>query len=76
MIKSDDKNSQVSNLVDRCNEETLISLLSNLFATLFASILKTSIIVPSSKFVTRLKDIIVKQLTEMIQSFALFVYTI
>lgn len=60
MIKSDKKNSQVSNLVDRYDEKALISLPPNLSALLLASTFKSPIAVPSSNLVTRLEDTNVK----------------
>ncbi len=76
MVKSDKKNNQVSNLVDRCDEEALISSPPNPSAPLPASTFKPSIAVPSSNLVTRSEDTNVKQLTEMMQSLAISVRTI
>ena len=76
MVKSDEKNSQVSDLVDRYDEEALISSPPNPSAPLPASTFKLPIAVPSSNLITRSEDTNVKQLTEIMQSLALSVHTI
>lgn len=53
MIKSDGKNSYVSNLVDRYDEKALISSLSNPSASLLAPNFKLFIAVFCSHFATR-----------------------
>ena len=76
MVKSNEKNSQVSNLVDGCDEEILISSLPNLSTSLPTSTFKPSIAVSSFNLVTRSEDTNVKQLTEMMQNLALSVRAI
>ena len=75
MVKSDENNSQVNDLVDRCDEEAFISSPPNSSAPLPASTFKPPIAALSSSFVTKSKDKNVKQLTEMMQSLALSVRT-
>ena len=60
MVKSNKKNSQVSDLVDRCDKEILISSPLNLSTPLFASTFKPFITIPSSNLVTRLENTNVK----------------
>lgn len=56
MLKSDERNSQVSNLVDKCNEEALINSLSN-SSTLFSdSTFKFLVAAASTNIIAKLKD--------------------
>ena len=71
MVKSDKKNSQISNLMDKQNEQALISSSSNSFVPFLASTFKLLIIVLSSNLVTRSENTNHKQLTEIMQSLAL-----
>lgn len=60
MVKSKKKNNQVSNQVDRWDEEALISSLPNPFTPLFTSIFKFPIAVPSFNLITRSENINIK----------------
>lgn len=70
MIKSDKKNSQVSELVDRYHKKVLISSPPNPPLSFLASSFKSFITITSSNFMTKLDDEKIKQLTEIIQSLA------
>lgn len=76
MVKSDKRNSQVSNLVDRYDKEALISLLPNPSASFPSSIFKPFIVFTSSNFLTRIENKNIKRLTKMMQSLVLSVWTI
>ena len=76
MVRSDEKNSQVSDLVDRCDQEALISSPPNAFAPLPASTFRPPVAASGANSVTKSEDKSVKQLTEMMQSLALSVRTI
>ena len=76
IIKSDKNNSQVSNLVDRCDKKAFLSSPPNSFVLFPTSTFKPLIIVLSSDFVARSEDKNVKQLTEMMQSLAFLVRTL
>lgn len=66
IIKSDKKNSQVSNLVNRCDEEVFISFSPNAFAPFSDSIFKPFIAASSANFITKPEDKNIKQLTKII----------
>lgn len=66
MIKSDERNSQISNLVDICDKETLIDLPSNPSIPLPSSTFKSSITFSGTNFAARSEDTNVRQLIEMI----------
>lgn len=72
----DKKNSQVSSLVDRCNQEALINFPPNVFVSLLASIFLPPVAAANINVVSKSEDKNVKELTEMIQSLALLVHTI
>ena len=76
MVRLDEKNSQVSDLVDRCDEEALISSPPNAFVPLSDSTFKSPIAASSTHSVTQPEDRNDKKLTEMMQSLALSVRTI
>lgn len=76
MVRSDEKNNQVSDLVDRCDEEALISSSSNAFAPLLDSTFKPPVAASSANSVAKPEDKNVQQLTEMMQSLALSVRTL
>lgn len=75
-FRADEKNSQVSDLMDRCDEEVLISSPPNASAPLPNSTFKPSVAAPGANLVTKSEDKNVKKLTEMMQSLALSVRTI
>lgn len=52
MIKSDKKNSQVNNLINKYNKKVLINSPQNLFALLFISTFSPYMAVPNSHLVT------------------------
>lgn len=56
IVKSNKRNSQVSDLVNRCDEEALISSSTNPSAPVFSSTFKSSITVLTSNFAVRPKD--------------------
>ena len=66
MVKFDKKNSQITNLVDKCDKKALISLPSNPSIPLLTSTFKLLIAVPSFNLVIRSEDTNVKQITKMI----------
>ena len=76
MVKSDEKNSQVSDLVDRCDDEAFISSPPSIFAILLDSIFRPPVAAFGANLITQLEDKSVKQLTQMMQSLVLFVHTI
>ena len=76
MVRSDEKNSQVSDLVDRCDEEALISSPPSISAPLPDSTFRPPVAASGANSVTKSDDKSVKQLTEMMQSLALSVRTI
>lgn len=76
MVKSDEKYCQVSNPIDRYNEEAMINSLPNPFVILSDSIFKPFVASLFTNFITKLEDKNIKQLTEMIQSLVLSIYTI
>ena len=71
MVRSNEKNSQVGDLVDKCDEEALISFLSSISALLPNSTFKPFIAVSGANLVTKSDDKTIKQLTEMMQSLIL-----
>lgn len=71
MVGSDEKNSQVSDLVDRYEEEALISFPLSIFQPLPNFTFRSHIATSGTNFVTKSKDKSVKQLTKMIQNLAL-----
>lgn len=75
MVKSDENNSQVSNLVDKYDKEAFISSPPNLSTPLLTSTFKPLIAVPSSNFVAKSEDKNIKQLTEMMHSLAFLIHT-
>lgn len=76
MVISDKKNSQVSNLVIGYDQEALIGSPLNVFASLLASTILSPVAVLNTNVVSKSEDKNIKELTEMIQSLALLVYTI
>lgn len=76
MRRLDKKNSQVSSLVDRCNQEALINYPPNVFTFLLTSIFLPLVAAANINMVSKSEDKNVKELTEMIQSLALLVHTI
>lgn len=76
MVRSDEKNSQVSNLIDKCDQKALISSPPNAFAPLPASTFKPPVAVTNTNLVTKSEDKNVKELTEMMQSLAFLVRTL
>lgn len=76
MVKSDKRNSQVSDLVDRYDKEALISLPPNPSASFPSSIFKPFIAFTSSNFLTSPKNKNIKRLIEMMQSLVPSVWTI
>ena len=76
MVRSDEKNSQVSDLVDRCDQEALIGSPPNAFAPLPASTFLPPVAAANTNVVSKSEDKNVKELTEMMQSLALSVRTI
>lgn len=76
MVKLDEKNSQDSDLVDRCDKETFISSSPNAFALFSDSTFKPPVATSSADSVIKPEDKNVKQLTEIMQSLALSVRTI
>lgn len=75
-MRSDRKNSQVSDLVDRCDQEPFISSLPNAFISLSTSTFLPSIIATNTNIVSKSKDKNVKELIKMMQSLTLLVRTI
>lgn len=65
IIKFNKKNSQVSNLVDRCDKDALISSTPNPFTPLPNSIFKPPVTNSATNFIIKLEDKNVKQLIEM-----------
>ena len=76
IVKSDEKNIQVSNLIDRYDKEALINSLSNSSASLLDSTFKSLVATFTVNFVAKSEDKNIKQLTEMMQSLALSICTI
>lgn len=76
MVRSDEKNSQASDLVDRYDEEAFISSPPNAFAPLPDSTFKPPVTASSTDSATKPEDKNVKQLTKMMQSLALSVSSI
>lgn len=76
MVKSDKKNSQVSDLVDRCDEEILFSSPSYLFILLSTSTFNSPKAIPSSNLITKSKNTNIKYLTKIMPSLVLFFYSI
>lgn len=56
IVKFDKKNRQVSNLVDRFDEKTLISSLPNPFTSFFNSTFQSLIAVLTTNFIAKLDD--------------------
>lgn len=65
IVKSGKRNSQVGDLVNRCNEKALINPSSNSFASLPDYIFKLPIARSTTNFTAQSEDKNVKQLTEM-----------
>lgn len=65
MIKSDERNSQMSNLIDKCNEQALINSPLNTSTTFPDSTFKTHILTSITNFLAKIEDKNIKQLTEM-----------
>ena len=76
IVKSDEKNIQVSNLIDKYDEKALINSLSNPSAPFLDSTFKSLAATSTVNFVAKLEDKNIKQLTEMMQSLALSICTI
>lgn len=76
MVRSDEKNSQVSDLVTRCDEEALISSPPSISAPLPNSTFRPPVAASGANSVTKPDNKSVKQLAKMIQSLALSVRTI
>lgn len=76
MVQLDEKNSQVSNLMDRCDQKALISSPLNFFALLPAFIFLPLVAFANSNIISKSEDKNIKQLTKIMQSLALSVCTI
>lgn len=53
IVRSDKKNSHISDLIDKCDEEALISSLSNISAPLPNSIFKPPVATSSTNLITK-----------------------
>lgn len=76
IVKSDKKISQVSNLVDRCDEEALISFLLNISVPFSNFTFRPPTAISSTNSIIESKNKNIKQLTKIMQSLALLVRTI
>lgn len=76
MVKSDEENSQATNLVDRCDEKVLINFSLNLFTLFSDSIFRIPIATSTTIVIAKLEDRNIQQLIEILQSLDLFIYTI
>lgn len=73
MIKSNERNSQISNLIDRYDEEAMINNSPNYFTSFSNPTLKPPVITLTNNFIAKSQDKNVKQLTEKIPSLFLSV---
>lgn len=76
IVRSDEKNSHISNLMNRFDQEAFINFLSNFFTPLFDSTFLLSIADTNINVSSNLKGKKVKKLIEMIQNLTLFIHTI
>lgn len=76
MIRFDKKNSQISDLVDRYDQKTLVSSLLNLFPPLPTSIFVLPIAIANFYMVFKWKKKNLKELIKIMQSLAILIYTI
>lgn len=65
IMRLDEKNSQVNNLVDRYDQKALICFLLNVFAPFFASSFLPPIVTANTNIVSKSEEKNVKKLIEM-----------